>query len=80
MFASRTMVSQRSAGGGSGFFLDAGVAFHGTPEVELSATGPIASDPTFQSDLRLEESDIDDDASSVKVYLVLSLGFRLTVR
>ena len=69
-----------AARGGTGFFLDAGVAFHGTPEVELSASGSIASDPTFQSNLAMEETEIEDDASSVKVYPVLSLGFRLTVR
>jgi hypothetical protein len=69
-----------AAHGTTGFFLDAGVAFHGTPDVELSATGPSSTDPVFQADLDLEASDIRDDAESFSIYPVLSLGVRIAVR
>ncbi len=66
-----------STGGEWAFFLDLGAAFHGTPEVGLQADGPIAGDPVFQEDLRQEEEEIRDDLSSLKVYPVFSVGFRV---
>jgi len=68
-----------AAHGASGFFLDVGAAFHGTPEVDLSATGPIATDAEFQVELERETADIEDDVEGFKVYPVLSLGFRFAV-
>ncbi len=64
----------------TGFFLDVGVAFHGTPDVELSASGPVASDPQFRAELDKETAEIRDDVRSFKVYPVVSLGLRFAVR
>ncbi len=67
--------------GGSkfGFFLDLGVAFHGTPVFSLTADGPASSLLQFQADLEAERQSIEDDLSSVTVYPVgkigLSIGF-----
>jgi len=57
-----------------GLAMDAGVAFIGSPGVNLSATGPIASDPTFQANLAEEEDEIEDDLSDFRFYPVLSLS------
>ena len=65
--------------GSSGFSFDFGFAFHGTPAVELTASGPIASDPAFQADLDLELAQIEDDVSKVKAYPVLSFGAHIAV-
>jgi len=56
-----------------GLAIDLGVAFIGSPGVNLSATGPLASDPTFRAHLAQEEEDIEDDLSDFKFYPVLSL-------
>ncbi len=68
------------SGGGWGFFTDLGVAFHGSPEVDLQVRGPLAGDPDLQADLAREEQEIQDDVENVRVYPVLSLGFTLSVR
>jgi hypothetical protein len=60
---------------GVGFSMDLGVAFHGEPDVHLSASGPLASDPTFQSNLTREEANVGDDAKSFRVYPVVTVGF-----
>jgi hypothetical protein len=59
---------------GPGLAIDLGVAFHGRPDVQLSASGPIAELPEFQANLREEEENIEDDASWFRVYPVLSIG------
>lgn len=66
-------------GGRSGFglTLDLGVAFHGEPGVSLNATGPIASQPEFQSNLAIEEQNLEDDARPFRFYPVLSMGFAI---
>ncbi|RMH23459.1 MAG: hypothetical protein D6701_00260 [Gemmatimonadetes bacterium] len=57
-----------------GLNLDLGVAFTGEPTVDLDATGgPIVNDPTFQAELRKEESNIQDDAGVLKAYPVISI-------
>jgi hypothetical protein len=56
-----------------GLAMDLGVAFIGSPGVNLSANGLLASDPTFQAHLAQEEEDIEDDLSDFKFYPVLSL-------
>lgn len=53
---------------------DVGVMFQGTPRVSLGATGPIASDTTFQTNLAKEEADIRDKTDGFKFYPVVSLG------
>jgi hypothetical protein len=57
-----------------GLATDLGVAFTGSPDVDLSATGPIATDPTFQARLAEEERDIQDDLDVFRIYPVLSIS------
>jgi hypothetical protein len=57
-----------------GIATDFGVAFIGSPNLDLSATGPIASDPTFQAELAKEEHNVQDDLSDFNIYLVLSIS------
>lgn len=59
---------------GLGFSMDLGVVFAGEPAVSLSADGPLAGQPSFQANLAREEQNIQEDASLVKWYPVLSLG------
>ena len=58
-----------------GFYSDIGVAFSGTPDVTLRATGTLSGDTTFQADLAKEERDIQDDLDVLKVYPVFTSGF-----
>jgi hypothetical protein len=67
----------KSVGPGVGFLLDLGVAFTGEPDVSLSASGPIANDPTFQANLRQEEQNLQDDAKLVKLYPIVSIGMSI---
>lgn len=60
---------------GGAFTFDIGVAFQGEPDVDLSATGPLASDLTFQADLAREENQIQEDAELFRYYPVISIGF-----
>ncbi|MBN2128697.1 MAG: hypothetical protein JW741_04345 [Sedimentisphaerales bacterium] len=55
-----------------GILTDFGVAFIGSPDVTLTATGPLATDPDFLADLAREEEDLEDDIGDFKVYPVLS--------
>lgn len=55
-----------------GFVTDLGVAFTGSPDVALSATGTLASDPTFRAHLANEEADLQDDLDDFKIYPVFS--------
>ena len=49
--------------------------FQGSPTANLSATGPIASDPGFQADLAKEENNLQDDLDNFEYYPVISIGF-----
>lgn len=53
-----------------GFTCDFGVAFAGSPDVALSATGPMAS-----ADLERERRDIEDELEDFKFYPVISISF-----
>jgi len=55
-----------------GILTDLGVAFLGRPHVGLSATGPIATDPTFSADLQQQERDAEHDLSILRFYPVIS--------
>ena len=44
-----------------GFTCDFGVAFAGSPDVALSATGAVASDPVFHANQERERRDIEDE-------------------
>lgn len=57
-----------------GFVCDLGVVFQGSPDAALVASGPIASDPTFQEDLAREEENLEDDLDFFKYYPVISFG------
>ncbi|MHC4227949.1 MAG: hypothetical protein ACYSWW_07425 [Planctomycetota bacterium] len=57
-----------------GFYCDFGVAFTNSPDVDLSANGTMASDPTFRANLTREREDIEDDLKPFKFYPVISLG------
>lgn len=57
------------------FGIDAGVMFQGSPKVRnLTTTGTLASDPTFQAELARERAEIEEDVDSFKIYPILQLG------
>ena len=60
--------------GGLGFFADIGVVFSSTPQTKLIATGPIASDTTFQANLQKEENNINHDLKPLRYYPVVQAG------
>jgi len=62
------------------FVFDFGIVFQGSPNVELFADGWLASDPSFQRDLRKEEEQLEDDLRTVKYYPVISFGFTYRFR
>lgn len=57
-----------------GFAVDLGVVFQGTPSLDLSANGSLASEPTFMEDLEREEQDLQDDVDAFKYYPVIAVG------
>ena len=64
-----------SASSGLGFTLDLGVMMQGKPNVDLSSTGGVLSnDATFQSELKKEEANAEDDIKDFTVYPVVSVG------
>jgi len=63
-----------ATGAGLGLTADIGVAIHGTPDVALRATGPIAGNSVFQADLESEIQDINDEIKAFKLYPILNLG------
>lgn len=60
-----------------GFFLDLGVAFHGTPVFTLEADGPLSSNSQFQTDLAAEQQSIRDELTKITVYPVATIGFSI---
>ena len=58
-----------------GFIFELGVMFQGSPTADLSATGPIASDPAFQAELAKEENNLQDDLDNFEFYPNISIGF-----
>lgn len=56
------------------FSFDIGILFMGSADVTLDATGSLADDPAFQSELSKEEDDAQDIADDIKIYPVLSFG------
>jgi len=51
--------------------LEGGVLFQGAPSVSLKGSGTLASDPTFRSDLKNEENQIEDDLAFLAYYPVI---------
>ena len=62
-----------------GVTVDLGVAFYGSPEVNLDAEGPFANDPTFRANLEAERSELQADIEGFKYYPVLSVGVTMAV-
>ena len=63
-----------------GLAIDLGFALQGSPQVELGATGRLATDTSFQSSLRQEEQQLENDISGFKYYPVIAIGisFKIT--
>ncbi len=59
---------------GVGLTFDLGVAYQDYPDVHLTVSGPIASQPGFEADLADEESKITHDVRAFRFYPVISLG------
>lgn len=62
-----------SSDGRWGFSADTGVAFIGSPNVNLRITGPFADNAALLADLAEEEEEIEDDLDHLRLYPVLSL-------
>ncbi len=62
-----------------GVAFDLGIAFQGAPQVALSASGVVASDPTFIQELNRENQELEDEISGFKYYPVISLGLSLNL-
>ncbi|MBL7188673.1 MAG: hypothetical protein ISS70_20300 [Phycisphaerae bacterium] len=56
-----------------GFYTDLGIAFAGSPDAKLSATGAGAT-PGLAEDLAKEEDEIQDELDAFRFYPVLSMG------
>lgn len=57
------------------FGIDAGVMFQGKPKVRnLVASGPIATNAAFQTQLANERREIENDIDNFKIYPILQLG------
>jgi hypothetical protein len=57
-----------------GFIFELGVMFQGSPEADLTATGPIASQPDFMTELAKEEDNLQDDLDDFNLYPNISIG------
>lgn len=64
----------KSAESGFGMTLDVGVMFQGAPSVSFSANGSQSSNSAFQSELKKEETNAENDLKSFTMYPVVSLG------
>jgi hypothetical protein len=58
------------------FAIDLGVVFQGSPRIELSATGPLASDTEFLAHLRAEQDDANQELDDplFRYYPMVSIG------
>lgn len=61
-------------GKGWSFSCDFGVVFQGEANIDISATGPIASDPAFQANLAREKKELEDELEDYQYYPVIALG------
>ncbi len=59
---------------GFGFLFELGAIYQGSPDVSLSASGPIASNSAFQADLTKEENNLQDELDNFKFYPVIAIG------
>ncbi|MEI6847051.1 MAG: hypothetical protein WCK32_03285 [Chlorobiaceae bacterium] len=56
------------------FSFDIGAILQGTPNVSLSAKGPISEDPAFKTELEKELANVKETSDKIKYYPVISLG------
>lgn len=73
--APAVMLGLRSGGINVGL----GVAFTGTPQYTLDATGSIRNDPDFAADLALDQSDVQDELDKIPVLPLLRIGWQFGV-
>jgi len=66
--------SKRPVNGGIGYFADFGLLFTSVVKTTLSATGPITSDPAFQTSLQKEASGISHDLKPLRYYPIVQAG------
>lgn len=59
---------------GWSFFCDLGVAFQGSPDVELTANGTLASNAAFRANLATERRELEDELDDYEYYPVVSVG------
>ena len=59
---------------GFGFLFELGAIYQGSPDVNLSADGLLASNQDFQNNLAKEEENMQRDVDDYKFYPVVSLG------
>lgn len=57
-----------------GLLVDLGVVYQGSPDVDLSADGPLASNQAFQNDLQTEEDKLKEDLEPYEYYPVIGIG------
>ena len=56
------------------FTIDGGLVFLRSPKTTLTASGPIASDPTFQADLEAERAAVKERLSAIRALPILAFG------
>jgi len=66
--------TKKPLNGGIGYFVDFGILFTPTAKASLTASGSIANDPTFQTNLRKEEREIDHDLKPLRYYPIVQAG------
>ncbi len=66
--------SRKALNGKIGFFADFGILFTSPAKTSLSATGSLANDPTFQSNLRKEENELSRSFKPLRYYPIAQLG------
>ena len=64
---------------GKGFNVGIGIAFSGSPDFDVDATGVLRSDPAFQTELQREVDSARDDLDSVPFIPILRIGYQFGV-
>lgn len=62
------------------FVFDFGLAWHGFPDVDMSASGWSALLPGFQADLVKEERELEEDLQPLRYYPVIAFGLTYRFR
>jgi hypothetical protein len=63
----------------AGLGLEVGAAFQGAPNVDVTATGTLATDPAFQQNLTQAKQQIQDTLSKFNVYPVIDLRYTIGI-